>query len=280
MQQCQEVRHDALHAVGHEHLVAVELYLVAADLDVALYLWEVEHARQVEREIDVQMYPEQRLVLHRVELGVELLVVLVLELRRLACPQRGHIVDDVVLGGLDLLAVLPLLFLAEGDCDGQERAVLRQQAPHLVLLEVLLAVVGDMQDDVGPPLVAAGILDLEFRVAVARPLDRLAPLAVGAGDDFHLVRHHECRVETQAEVPDDAVGVVLVLLHEVRRPRERYLVDVLVDFLLRHADAVVRDGDCPGILVDGHADGEVAQFALEVAHRRERLQFLCRVDGV
>ena len=92
MQQGQELRHDAFHCVGHEDLVAVELNLVALDFDVVLFLREVEDAGKVEGLVDVEVNPEERLVGHREEVAVELLVVLVLEVSRLLCPQRLYII--------------------------------------------------------------------------------------------------------------------------------------------------------------------------------------------
>ena len=55
---------------------------------------------------------------------VELLVLLFGDVGGLAGPQRLDVVDDVVLVGVDVLAVLPLLDLAERNRDRQETAVL------------------------------------------------------------------------------------------------------------------------------------------------------------
>ena len=62
----------------------------------------------------------------RIELMVELYVVLILELARLLRPGRVSIVDLVVLLGIYVGTVLPLLLLAEDDGDGEELAVLVQ----------------------------------------------------------------------------------------------------------------------------------------------------------
>ena len=180
VQQRQELGHDALHLVGHEDLVAVELDLVLLQFDVRLDLREVEDSREVERVVDVQVDPEQRLVAHRVERAVERLVVLVLQCRRGFRPQRLHIIDDVVLGGVHhlLLVAAPFLLLAEGDGHGHELAVLLEQALELVLVEELLAVVVDVEDDVGAVLGALGVVDLVGRRAVAAPLHGLRTFLV------------------------------------------------------------------------------------------------------
>ena len=77
MEKSQEVRNDVVHRVGNEHLVAVELDLVAGDLYIVLDLREVEDTGEVERVVHIKMNMEQRLFSHRVERPVELLVVFV-----------------------------------------------------------------------------------------------------------------------------------------------------------------------------------------------------------
>ena len=79
MQQGQELRYDTLHLISDEHLVAIQLDLVALQVDVRLDAWEVEDTREVERIIHIQVDPEHRLIAHGVEGAVERLVVLVLQ---------------------------------------------------------------------------------------------------------------------------------------------------------------------------------------------------------
>ena len=79
---------------------------------------------------------------------------------------------------------------------------------------------------------------------------------------------------------DDGVGVVLVFFEEIAHSREGYLVDILVDFLFRHADTAVAEGQRFLLLVQRHAHGQVAQFAFEVALLSQRLHLLRGIDGV
>ena len=67
MQKREKVRHNSLDRVRHEHLVAVELNLVAGNLHLILNLRKIENTREVEREINVQVNVEQRVVGHRIE---------------------------------------------------------------------------------------------------------------------------------------------------------------------------------------------------------------------
>ena len=169
VQQGEELGDDALHGVGDEHLVAVEPDLVALQIHVAFDAREVEDTGQVEGIIHVEVDPEERLVGHRVELAVERLVVLILQLRGLAHPSGLGVVDDVVLVGVDILAVLPLLLLAEGDGDGQVAAVFLEQRGDLVLFEEILVVVVDVEDDVRAAVVLLRLGHFVFRRALAAP---------------------------------------------------------------------------------------------------------------
>ena len=79
MQQGQELRYDALHLISDENLIAIQLDLIALQIDVRLDAWEVKDTREVERIIHIQVNPEHRLIAHGVEGTVERLVVLVLQ---------------------------------------------------------------------------------------------------------------------------------------------------------------------------------------------------------
>ena len=57
----------------------------------------------------------------------------------------------------------------------------------------------------------------------------------------------------------------LELGDELLSARESDLVDVLIHFFGVHADTAVADGVGLFLLGDFHLDGEVAQFALELA---------------
>ena len=233
----------------------------------------------MERVVDVQVDREQRLVAHRVQFVVELLVLLLGDVGGLAGPQRLDVVDDVVLVRVDVLAVLPLLDLAESDGHGQEAAVFLQQFADFRLLGILQRIFREVQHD-GRAAVASlvGLLHLELGGSGAAPMHGLGPLAERFGEYLDLVRHHERRVESQSEVADD--GLILILLHELLGTRECDLVDVLVHLLGRHAHAAVRHGQRLLLLVRGHMDGQVAQIALHFADRRKGLQLLGGIHGV
>ena len=127
---------------------------------------------------------------------------------------------------------------------------------------------------------ALSIVNLVGRTAVAAPLHSLRTFLPALGDNLHLLRYHEAGVEAQTKMSDDVVGIVLVLLKEVRHTREGNLIDILVNLLLSHADTVVANGDGTLVGIQAHADGQVAQLVFVVALFLEGLQLLRSIDGI
>ena len=147
---------------------------------------------------------------------IELLVLLLGDVGGFARPKRIDVVDDVVLVGIDVLAVLPLLDLAESDGHGQEPAVFAQQLLDLRTFGVLQRILRKMQDDRrAAVMLRIGLLHFEFGRAGAAPMHGLGLFLIGFGKDLDLVGHHERRVEAQSEMTDDRL--VLVLLHKLDR---------------------------------------------------------------
>ena len=105
--------------------------------------------------------------LMRIELMVELLIVLIGEVGWLACPCWVHIIDDILLAGLYLLAVLPLFLHTKGNLHREELAVLSEQTLYGCILEILYILLVDVQHDVRTALCLDGLLHGVFRRAVA-----------------------------------------------------------------------------------------------------------------
>ncbi len=225
------------------------------------------------------MDEEQRILLHRVEIPVELHVVLLLQLGRLAGPQRLDLVDDVVLVGVDIFAVLPFLFLAEDDRNRHELAVLVQKLLDLTLRAVVLGgLVVKVKCDDGASLSLVARPHLELRIAFAGPDDPARSLFPGKRLDSHFLRDHEGRVESQAEMAYDVL--ILVLLEELTGGRERDLIDVPVDFLIGHTDTGINDPQRLGLLVKLDAHLKLTKLALEVSVRGDGLHLLRSVHSV
>ena len=306
VQQHQVVGHHALHAVGHEHLVAVQLNLVACRVDSLAHLGEIQNARQVEGVVHIEVNLEQGVFeVHGVQLVVELLIVLVCQIGRILLPCRLRVVDDAGLFllhalGLPLLSIVRLLrilrrlvhphaLFAKADGNGHKAAVFPQQLQHLLLVEELLAVVGDVQHDagaaIGAPTCASFIISRhslvhgELGVALATPVDGGFVL-VRLGENLHLVGHHKGRVETKPKVSYKVFRHILVLIQEVGCTAEGYLVDILLHLVGGHADAAVFHREGLLLAIHFHLHGQVAGVALQLAARGKGFQFLGCVDGV
>ena len=173
MKERKEVRNDIVNRVGHEHLVAIELDLVAGYLDIVLDLREIEDTGEVERIIHVQMDVEKRVLLHRIEVAVELHIVLLLEIGRFLSPKRFYLVDDIVLVGINVFSVLPLLFLSEHHRYRHELAIFVQQALDAALLCIFLLFVVDIEGNDSSSVLLVTSFHLIGRRAVARPFHGL-----------------------------------------------------------------------------------------------------------
>ena len=227
---------------------------------------------------------------------VELVVLLVGHVGFLALPDGNHRVDRVGLGvglvlGLVIVAgVFRLRLLARlGNLhlDGVAHvvAVALDQVLQTVLgkigvVVVLVGVLLEREDDVGAVLGALGLGDSVALNAVGFPRPRLVA-AERAGNDAYLGGNHEAGVETDAELADD-VDVVALLLGVVGLERlgigVRDGAEVLVELVLRHADAVVGDGDGASALVEADVNGQLVLGKLHVGIRQALEIEL--VDGV
>ena len=79
MEQCKELWYNSLDLIGYEYLVAIELNLITLQFDIVLYTWEIKNTRKVEWVVNVQVNPEQWLVIHWEESTIEVLVVFILQ---------------------------------------------------------------------------------------------------------------------------------------------------------------------------------------------------------
>ncbi len=209
MQQREELRNHTLYGVGYEYLIAVKLYLVLLYLEIVAYLGEIEYARKRERIIDVEVYMEQRLLRHRIQHAVEVGVILLFKLRGFTRPQGRCLVYDAVFVGIDILAVFPLLLLAEHDRNRQETAIFTEQCAYAVARCELITVFCQMQNYTRTALGLVALLQSVFGRTVATPFDSLSTVLVREGVEVHLRGHHERRIEAQPEMAY-YVGLILI----------------------------------------------------------------------
>ena len=113
---------------------------------------------------------EERILSHRIEIFIELLIVLVLKVRRHTCPERLNLVDHLVLVCVDILSIFPLLLLAEDHRNRHELAILVKKALDAALLSELLLVLRDIKSDDSSSVSLVALLHIVFRRSVASPL--------------------------------------------------------------------------------------------------------------
>ena len=185
------------------------------------------------------MDPEERRIIAWKERPIKLLVILISEGRGLFNPSRVRLIDHPGLIGIDLLAILPLLLLPEDDRHWEVAAVLLEQCIDAILIKELLVLPRDVEDDVRPSRSLLCLLHLILRIALAGPADTGSRLVVALSINLHLVRDHKGGVESETEVPDDTV-LVLVLLDKLLGTADGDLIDVLMDLIGSHTDTIIR----------------------------------------
>ena len=129
----------------------------------------------MERIVHIQMDIEKRLLLHRIKGPVELHIVLRLQVGGFPGPQRLHLVDDIVLVSIDILAVLPFLLFPENHRDWHELAVFVKKSLDPAFRGELGILVIYIKGDLGTPVSPVAVRHLIFRAAVAGPSYSLGP---------------------------------------------------------------------------------------------------------
>ena len=226
--------------------------------------------------LDAVVGPRERRVEVVGDVPVELLVLLVGDLALRPRPERARLVDRLLEAGRDrrLLLLRPLELLHH-DRDRDVIGVLAERRLEACVGEELVFALAEMQHDVGAAAHLLHRLDRVLAGAVGLPAHRLAGGPPGAPrQERDPVGDDERRVEADAELADEARVLRLVAGQrgeEFARARLRDRPDVGDHLVARHADAVVRHGDRPGLLVERDADLELA-VALVERRIRDRLE--------
>ena len=156
---------------------------------------------------------EQRFFLHRIQVLVELLVVLFLQLGWFASPQRLDAVDYMVLIRVYVFSVLPLLLLAEYDRDRHELAVFAKKLAYLALRTIVLCGIVIQEQGYDRTAVFLGARPhFEFRIPFAAPKNRFGTFLPRQRFDRDFPGNHEGGIETESEMTDNIL--VLVFLEE------------------------------------------------------------------
>ena len=148
----------------------------------------------------------------------------------------------------------------------------------MLVLGIILQVHNDLSARIGL---------ITFRDGVAVSTGGL-PLIGGVtaelpGADRHLIADHEGGVEAHAELTDHVgvLGVISHLLLELVGTGGGDDAQIVLQILLVHTDAVIRNGDGPGILVNRQVDLEVFPGQLHAVVRQRLIaQLVAGVAGV
>ena len=140
-------------------------------------------------------------------------------------------------------------------------AVFFHQIRKLVIIQILaelilVGVVLHHHDDVGAHLVLVGLREGVALHALALPHPGLL-LALSAGNDSDLLRHHERGIEAHTELADNIDVVALVLRLEIQRAGLGDGAQILFQLLFGHADAVIRHGEGAAVLVHRQVDLQI-----------------------
>ena len=226
------------------------------------------------------MNPEQWVFLTGLNGVIEIDVVFVLEFARFLSPDGFDVVDYIVAVGVDIFSVLPFLFFARNDRYRQEAAILFQKLVDTRLFKEFLGIVVEVKHYVGASRSLIGFAHFVFRRTVASPKHSLSTFLIRKRMYFHLLRHHECRVETQTEVTDDGIGAILIFGKEFFSTRESDLVDVFIYIFGIHAYTHITHGESACLFVDAYGNLQVAEFTFIFADRWERFELLSGIYGI
>ena len=187
--------------------------------------------------------------------GLALIILLLLVLRVLMDMLNDNIGILEILFIDDLCLRLFCLVL-EIDFYRHEGAVFLQSLTHLVLIGEFQTILCQMQRDCRSGLGSRSLAHIIFCTAVTLPVNGLRSLTETQCIDFHQIRYHECRIESESEVSDDLVAVrlILILFQELRRAGKSNLCDV-TDYLVRsHTNSVIGEYQCFFLIVNRYGD--------------------------
>ena len=256
------------------------MYLVLRHIQTVLDLGEIQNTGKVERIIHIQVNVEQRILQHGIKFMVELHVILLLQISRLSVPYRISIVDDLVLVSIHIFAVFPFLLLAESDRHRHETTVLLEQFLNFGCRGKLLGFIVEVKGYLRSTVRAAAFGHHKLRITFTLPSYRFGTIFPGQRFYNHLLRYHECRIETKTEMTYDVACDILIFLYKLTCTGKGYLVDILVYLFTGHTYAAVCNRKCVALFVTGHAHRKIPKFSLQFSGTCQSLDFLCSIHCI
>ena len=191
---------------------------------------------------------------------IESLILFIRAFGRLLNPKRSLIVDGSIFDGFSGLKLLTLLFsffltafftlgkdpvsleIDKIEIGRDKGTILPERHSERTRIEYLLGFLGKLDTDDRSSCCLVGIRDLKFHTVFGVPLAGCFTVDIALSLDRNIVRYHECRIETETEMSDDA-GLIrrffLILGYKVHSAGKSDLVDVFIQLLFSHTDSVI-----------------------------------------
>ena len=223
-----------------------------------------------QRRIRIEVQPVKRRIRVVPDVFVKLVVLRVLDLRLVACPQRLH--------GVHLLAI---------QLDRQRHEIRVALDDPLDLPRLRKLIVPQMHHDLCPPRKILRRLDLVARLPIALPLPPCLTRTAALRVNRDFIRHHERRVKAHAKLPDErrihrpTLRLRAELLEERLRSRVRDRPEILDQLPVRHAQPRIRESDRLRRVIrrDGHLQRRI-RLGDFLPARFQKSQLLARVRRI
>ena len=166
--------------------------MTLGDIKLIGQMGEIDNPFEIEREINVQMDPEQRISRHRVEFPVKLFVFVIADFRSTSGPERIFIVD---------------FFPFKVDRYRQEVTELLDHLTSTIRIQKLFLTLIQMENDFGTTIFFVGRFNTVLSRPLTLPVNCLSILLIGESTDLNIVCNHKTGIETQTKVTDNLIFI-------------------------------------------------------------------------
>ncbi len=192
---------------------------------------------------------------------IELLIILFAALVRMLREKRCNIIDWLrlfllrvlsffclsvrIYRSIDRLGLLNRLgFILKEDRNRHKGTILIQNLLHTIFIGKLIAVLVQIQRNLGTTLRTISVLHLKIKTFLRLPVNRSSTLHIRQGINRYLMRYHKCAIEAQTKMTDNLLlaSLILVLAKEIGSAGKCDFVDILLYFISRHTDTVINKG--------------------------------------
>ena len=165
-----------------------------------------------------------------------------------------------------------------GDC--QETTIFCEEFADGCFFKEFLAIFSNVKHDVSAAVCLVHLCNFKLWRTIASPLHRLSTFLIATRNDIHTFAHHKGRVETETEMTNNSISIILVTFKEVCSTREGNLIDVLFNLLGRHTNTTVTYSKCFCLGINLNLHSQVTEFTTHLSTRAKSLQLLRSVNGI